>query len=171
MFSENKKETTINKKAAELANNLRSENPDDVVSALNFLLIKSADFEVNYSLGRDGEKVIDAIIELFDETIGWTHGNSKWVVDQGADGEDWDLKASSKTWECNASPSDAANCPLDDLDWQSFCATRFAPSTLNTATAPSHILPQYLRNDENDKDGMKVLEIIMMIIRNLSFGK
>ena len=161
-----------NTSSIELAKKLGSENPDDIVEALNYLLTKSVNHDINYSLGLDGHKVIDALVQLYDETIGWTHGDSKWVVDkEDKENDTDDLKPSSKTWECNASPSYSANCPLDELDWQSFCATKFAPSTLNTACAPSHVPPRNLQNDENDKEGMKVLEIIMMVVRNLSYGK
>jgi len=161
---------STDKPSIELAKQLRSENPDDVIEALHFLLYKSADHDVNYGLGRDGEQVVDALVELFDETIGWTHGNSQWEADENANDDESDIKPSSKTWESNVSPSHGASRSLDGLDWQTYCATKFAASTMNTAMSPSHILPRNLQNDENDKEGMKVLEIIIMIVRNLSYG-
>ncbi len=120
--------------------------------------------------------MIDALVELYDETIGWTHGNDKWVLDRAVEKDEYendkdDLQPSAKTWVCRASPSDSAHCPIEELNWQSFCAARFAPSTLNTASAPSHIPPRNIQNDENDKEGIKVLEVIIMIVRNLSYGK
>jgi hypothetical protein len=71
-----------NTSSIELAKKLGSENPDDIVEALNYLLTKSVNHDINYSLGLDGHKVIDALVKLYDETIGWTHGDSKWVVDK-----------------------------------------------------------------------------------------
>ena len=166
-------EKASNKTSTELEQQLSSDNPDHIVEALNFLLQKSADHDLNFALGRDGEKVIDALVLLFDETIGWVHGNSKWVLNEsyGDNDEDWSLKPSAKTWECNASPCINPDGFMEKLEWQSFCATRFAPASLNTSLAPSHVPSYNMRNIENDREGIKMLEIIIMILRNLSYGK
>ncbi len=162
--------------STELARKLRSDNPNNVIEALNFLLAKSADHEVNFALGRDGNEVMDALVELFDETIGWKHGNSKWFNDDDDGKDDSDIP-SHKTWNCTASPSisiadeEAKNIPttLDEMDWRTFCATRFSPSTMNTSMTPTHINPSYIMNEENDKDGIRVCEIITLILRNLTY--
>jgi len=149
---------------SELVAKLKSENPNDIIEALNFLLLKSADHEINYALGRDGHKVMDALVELYDETIGWTRGNDNWLKDD----KDADIP-SAKTWEKISSPSAGGNKSIDELDWECFCATKFAPSTLNTAFTPSHIMPAHLMNEENDKDGIRICEMILLILRNLSY--
>jgi hypothetical protein len=170
---EEEEEKAAIKASIELADELSSDNPDDIVDALNYLLLKSADHDLNYALGRDGEKVIDALVLLFDETIGWVHGNKQWVLKKsdGENDEDWSLTPSSKTWECHAKPCINPSGSLEKLEWQSFCATRFAPASLNTGTAPSHVPSYNMQNIENDREGIKMLEIIIMIVRNLSYGK
>lgn len=154
--------------ATEIAIKLRSNNPDDIVMTLNFLLKASSDTEMNYQLGRGGEEVIEALVELFDDTIGWSKGNSTWNKDD--DKENDSMKPSNQTWESNVSPSSIGAKSLGSLDcWETFCAVRFAPSTVNTVMNPSHIYPPHLLNEESDHDSLKVLEMIIMIVRNLSY--
>jgi hypothetical protein len=153
-----------------LAKDLTSDNPNDVLKALNFLLQKTADHDANFALGRGGHKVIDALVALFDEIIGWTHGNSNWFNDEH-EIDDLKLKPSADTWVCRANFSASPNRALENANWQSFCATRFAPATLNTSMTPSHIPSFNMLNDESDRGGMKIIEAIVMIVRNLSYGK
>jgi hypothetical protein len=167
---DSKKLAASNKSTAYLVRDLKSENPDDVVRALNFLLQKTADHDANFTLGRGGHKVIDALVNLFDETIGWTHGNSNWFMDKNQENK-LDLKPSAETWVCHAKFCASTSRSLENVNWQSFCATRFAPATLNTSLTPSHVPIFNMLNDENDRGGMKVLEVIIMIVRNLSYGK
>ena len=156
--------------AFEIATKLRSDDPDNIVKTLNFLLRVSADTEMNYQLGRGGEEVIEALVELFDDTIGWSKGNSTWNNDNNTENDS--MKPSSKTWESNVSPSSVGAKSLDSLDcWETFCAVRFAPSTVNTVMNPSHIYPPHLLNEESDRDSLKILETIIMIVRNLSYGE
>lgn len=163
-----KKNSASEKISNSLAKDLTSENPNDVVKALNFLLKKTADHDQNFALGRGGHKVIDALVAIFDETIGWTHGNANWVVDEDELGS-FDLKPCAETWKCRAVYSPSPHRSLGNANWQSFCATRFAPATLNTSMSPSHIPGPNMMNDENDRDGMKIIEAIIMIVRNLSY--
>mmetsp|Transcript_9295 Transcript_9295/g.17504 ORF Transcript_9295/g.17504 Transcript_9295/m.17504 type:complete len:588 (+) Transcript_9295:56-1819(+) len=151
-----------------LAKDLTSDNPNDVFRALNFLLQNTADHDANFSLGQGGHKVIDALVALFDEMIGWTHGNSKWFNDEH-EMKDLNLKPSAETWVCRAKFYASPDRPLENANWQSFCATRFAPATLNTSMTPSHIPSFNMLNDENDRVGMKIIEAIIMIVRNLSY--
>lgn len=157
--------------ATDIASKLRSNNPDDIVSTLNFLLKVSSDTEINYQLGRGGEEVIEALVELFDDTIGWSKGNSTWINNDD-DKENDPMKPSNKTWESNISPSSVGAKSLDSIDcWETFCAVRFAQSTVNTVMNPSHIYPRHLLNEDSDRDSLHVLEVIIMIARNLSYGE
>ena len=55
---------------------------------------------------------MDALVELYDETIGWNHGNDNWLKDD----EDADIP-SAKTWENISSPSAGETKSIDELDW------------------------------------------------------
>jgi hypothetical protein len=160
----------------DVANKLHSKDPNDIVEALNTLLKLSADHDLNYALGRNGGIVVKRLVEIYDETIGWKHGDLELdEYDEDDDEDDLsDLIPSAKTWKCDASPSNVGARDMDDLEvcsWASFCATKFAPSCLNTAMTPSHITPSNMLSEAKDKDHMKRLESIIMIVRNLSFGK
>ena len=156
--------------ARELATRLSSADQNVVTEALNTLLKLSADHDLNYALGRNGDEVVNRLVEIFDETIGWKHGNSELDAFDSDDEEDdlSDLTPSKKTWTCNASPSTVGVKNLDDFNWSTFCATKFAPTSLNTAMTPSHII---LSNTLSDPEDVKRLEIIVMIVRNLSYGE
>ena len=52
-----------------------------MASALNALLRASSDVDVNYCLGPGGEKILDALVKLFDEALGWDDDGD----DDGAD--------------------------------------------------------------------------------------
>ncbi len=162
-------------KARDLAENLLSKDPNEVNDALNTLLKLSSDHDRNYALGRNGHLVINSLVSIYDESIGWKHGNSDLERNDNDDDDDdlSDLTPSSKTWKHNASPSKVGNQSLYDFDWPTFCATKLAPAptSLNTAMTPSHINPSHILSDVNNKEQLKRLEIIIMIIRNLSFGK
>lgn len=156
--------------APDIATKLRSDDPDTVVSTLNFLLKISADIDVNYQLGRGGEEVIDALVQLFDDTIGWTKGSAIWNKQDNLTLDF--MKPSKKSWESDASPSTVGTQSLETIDcWETFCAVKFAQSTGNTVMNLNHVFPPYLLNEELDSDNIKILEIIMMIVRNLSYGK
>ena len=193
--------------ATKIAQKLNSDNPNDIVLGLNKLLQVSADHDLNYALGKDGQLVIDALVRLFDETIGWKHSNSEFNQVNGClrnhdssegyndEDDDYDLTdliPSSKTWEYHASPSKVGANNINIVPWATFCATKFAPFSLNTAMTPSHIAPYNILSDTaaasftdvdgncngnhntavvTNKEHMKRLEVIIMIIRNLSYGK
>ena len=172
LFAENGK--GVQPQAAQLTADLKSLDPNNVISALNTLLRLSADHDLNYALGKGGHEVIQALVDLFDETIDWTHGDAHFEKEEESPGDtsnQKDLEPSSETWEFTASPSKLGAKPLiEERDWATFCSIRFAPSTLNTAMTPSHIMPSnILLENPLDKDAMKVLEIILMILRNLSY--
>ncbi len=161
-------------RSQEILSRLESQNPNHKIEALNKLLKLSADHDLNYALGKLGGKIVDNLIQIYDDTIGWKKGNSEidiFINDRDEEDDLSDLTPSSKTWEYNASPSSVGQNELDDFEWQTFCATKFAPRSLNTAMTPSHIDPNYVLCDVRDKDQIKRLEIIMMIVRNLSYGK
>ena len=157
----------------EFANKLSSKDRNNVNGALNELLKLSADHDLNYALGRHGHMVINRLVGIYDKTIGWKHGGSQLERKDIEDDEDdlSDLTPSAKTWEYNASPSKVGSRDLDEFDWPTFCATKFAPTSLNTAMSPSHINPKYILSDVHNIEHIKRLEIIVMIIRNLSFGE
>lgn len=172
LFSENGKGDRP--QAAQLTADLQSMDPNDVISALNTLLRLSADHDLNYALGKGGHKVIQALVDLFDETIDWTHGDAHFEKEEEIPGDtsnQKDLEPSSETWEFTASPSQLGSKPLEEeRDWATFCSIRFAPSTLNTSMTPSHIIPSNILSENPlDKDAIKILEIILMILRNLSY--
>ena len=157
----------------DIATKLQSTNPNHIIEALNKLLKLSTDHDLNYALGKHGGKIIDKLVEIYDETIGWKHGNSeieRYHHDPNEEDDLSDLIPSSKMWEYTASPSSVGDDDLNDFDWHNFCATKFAPTSLNTAMNPSHVAPEHILCESRDKDAMKRLEIIIMIVRNLSYG-
>ena len=172
-FNQDSGRTGGGRDALELAAKLASDDPNDVVNSLNTLLKLSADHDLNYALGRHGELVVEQLVQLYDDTIGWKHGDSDSDrVGETSDEEDGDdlsdLTPSKKTWEYIASPSKVGSKSIHEFDWPTFCATKFSPTSLNTSMNPTHINPS---NILSDKEHMKRLEVIIMIIRNLSFGK
>ena len=155
----------------DLVTDLTSSNPNKVIGALNQLLKLSADHDLNYALGPGGHDVMDALVELFDEMLEWHHGNAHFEQEKEEE-EDRDLESSKKDiWTLSASPSNLGSKPLsEETDWVTYCSLRFAPSTLNTAMTPSHIHPSSILGETRTTvDNIKVLEVILMILRNVSF--
>ncbi len=153
-----------------IATKISSDNPNHIVEALNKLLELSADHDINFALGKQGGKIADKLVHIFDETIGWKHGNTEieiFLDDPNEEDDISDLIPSAKMWEHGASPSTVGDQDLDDFDWKTFCATKFAPTSLNTAMNPSHVNPKFFVSE----DELKRLEIIIMIVRNLSYGE
>jgi len=155
--------------ASDLANKLRSKDLNEVAKTLNTLLKLSTDQDLNYALGRHGEKVIDSLVHLFDEIIGWKHGQNGGCNNDDMDDNNSDLVPTSQTWKSNASPSNVGNKTIDDFNFPTFCSIKFGPSSLNTAMTPSHFMPKNLLTDMCEKEDLKKLEIIIMIARNLSY--
>jgi len=156
--------------ADELSTLLESDNPDQVIGALNSLLKWSADHDVNFALGEGGERVTQALVDIVDEIIGWSRGNCEFY--------DFDIHDPlemivSKTWKKQTHILPRSESELmASSSWVDFCSIRLGPSTLNTTFTPSHIPPALTLTDSNDEKSahkIKILEVIAMILRNLSY--
>jgi hypothetical protein len=137
--------------APTVAKILSSDNPDQVASALNALLRASADVDVNYCLGPGGEKIVLALVELFDEAIGWE--------DEKRDGADGDDKRNGSL-EPTVASWDFTSLSGKYERWSVFCRDKLASPLASSSD------PNLLIDPETDA---KILDIIIAIFRNLSF--
>ncbi|KAL9181456.1 hypothetical protein ACHAXT_010261 [Thalassiosira profunda] len=128
-------------------------NPDGVqaASALNCLLKASCDEGANYCLGPGGEKIMAALVKLFDEAIGWEEKEDG--EEEEGDGMNSNLDPSMKTW-------DAASLSGKHRRWRDFCRERLA-SPLASSSDPSKLIDPAM--------DAPILHIIVAILRNLSF--
>ncbi|KAL3795633.1 hypothetical protein HJC23_002040 [Cyclotella cryptica] len=131
-----------------IASNLMSDDPEKVSWALNGLLKATADVESNYCLGVGGEKVISALCQLFDETIGWDEPNEGNEVDD------------FKNLAPNVSHWRASSLIGKHERWRSFCRDKLA-SQLASSSDPSLLI-----DPETD---VRVLDMVVIILRNLSY--
>jgi len=168
--------------AITLSAHLSSSNSDDIINtALNKLLKLTSDHDLNYALGTRGELVLEQLVVLFDDTIGWKGGTRKRRRRNTVDDEDGDeieseddeddderkalLTPSKKTWQTKADN----NKPNPNLDWLTFCAKKFASHSLTTSSSmmPSHTIT--FDNVLTSEHEIRRLEVIVMILRNLSY--
>lgn len=119
-----------------------------MASALNALLRASADVDKNYCIGIGGEKLVEALVKLFDEAIGWDEADDEVDYDTNAN-----LDPTVKTW-------DADSLTGKNKRWRDFCRDKLA-SPLASSTDPTLLI-----DPETDA---KVLEMIVAILRNLSY--
>jgi hypothetical protein len=129
---------------------ITAEDPEHVSRALNALLKASADVDVNYCLGVGGEKVIDALCQLFDETIGWDE------TDDGSDEETIDYK----TLEPSVSHWGADSSTGKHKRWRELCRSKLA-SPLASSSDPSLLI--------DHETEVPILDMVLVIFRNLSY--
>lgn len=139
--------------APTVASILRSDNPDQVASALNALLRASSDVDANYCLGPGGERVVRAMVGLFDEAVGWEGGDGDGDAAGDDDGDDDHLEPTVRTW-------DAGGLVGINRRWREFCRDKLA-SPLASSSDPSRLI-------DPDTDA-RVCEMIVSILRNLSY--
>lgn len=130
---------------------LTSDKPEAVTWALNGLLQATSDFNTNYCLGPCGEKILLALVKLFDETIGWkdysagkTNNDAEWIGNLSPTVASWDVSSLSSEYQ----------------KWEQLCRERLA-SPLASSSDPSHLI-------DVDTD-CRILDVIVAILRNLSF--
>ncbi|EJK46486.1 hypothetical protein THAOC_34842 [Thalassiosira oceanica] len=147
-FDINTKSAHLNSFDAETVSRiLLNTNLDQVASALNALTKATNDVESNYCLGMGGEKLLEALVKLFDEVIGWDVGDGE--EDRSFDGS----ITVEPTWE------------IKDLRgkhrrWADHCREKLA------SPSPSSTDSTKILDPETD---VKILEVIVTILRNLSF--
>ena len=133
---------------ARIAALISATDPEHVSRALNALLKASADTDANYCLGVGGEKVIDALCQLFDETIGWD--------DSIHEAETIDFK----TLEPNVSHWGEESLIGKHKRWRELCRSKLA-----SPMAPSSDASRLIDHETE----VPVLEIVLAIFRNLSY--
>ncbi|KAL3821742.1 hypothetical protein ACHAXA_008478 [Cyclostephanos tholiformis] len=131
--------------APTVARTISSNSPDQVASALNSLLRASADVDVNYCLGPGGEKILLALVKLFDEVIGWD--------DEDIDGGDNSSGFTVASW------NESSLSGIYER-WSVFCRNKLA-SPLASSSDPNMLI-----DPETDA---RILDMIIAILRNLSF--
>jgi len=147
-FDINTKSAHLNSFDAETVSRiLLNTNLDQVASALNALTKATNDVESNYCLGMGGENLLGALVKLFDEVIGWDGGDGE--EDRSFDGG----RSVEPTWE------------IKDLRgkhrrWADHCREKLA------SPSPSSTDSTKILDPETD---VKILEVIVTILRNLSF--
>ena len=132
-----------------------------MASALNALLRASSDVDVNYCLGPGGEKILDALVKLFDEALGWNDdgdddgADPNSTNDQEEDGDEKynNLEPKMATW-------DAASLSGKHERWRNFCRDKLA-SPLASCSDPNKLI-----DPETDT---RILDMIIAILRNLSY--
>jgi hypothetical protein len=141
--------------APTVAKILLSDNPDQVASALNALLRASSDVDVNYCLGPGGEKILLALVKLFDEAIGWDEiiGNIQNDDDDDDDNCNENLEPTVASW-------DSISLSGMHQRWRTFCRNKLASPLASSSDTRLLIEP------ETDA---RVLDVIIAILRNLSF--
>jgi len=136
--------------ATTIASILSSDNPDQVASALNALLRASSDVDVNYCLGTGGEKILKAMVKLFDEAVGWEEEDG---VDGGNEEDGNKLEPTVKTWY-------AVSLSGINERWRNFCRDKLASPLASSSDSYRLVDP--------DTDA-KIMDMIVAILRNLSY--
>eukprot|EP00585_Thalassiosira_rotula_P007098 CAMPEP_0196159210 /NCGR_PEP_ID=MMETSP0910-20130528/46207_1 /TAXON_ID=49265 /ORGANISM="Thalassiosira rotula, Strain GSO102" /LENGTH=590 /DNA_ID=CAMNT_0041424127 /DNA_START=209 /DNA_END=1981 /DNA_ORIENTATION=- len=136
--------------ATTIASILSSDNPDQVASALNALLRASSDVDVNYCLGTGGEKILKAMVKLFDEAVGW----------EEEDGFDGDNEEDGNKFEPTVKTWDAVSLSGINERWRNFCRDKLASPLASSSDSYRLIDP--------DTDA-KIMDMIVAILRNLSY--
>ena len=126
---------------------LTSEKPEAVTWALNGLLQATADISANYCLGPSGEKILLALVKLFDEAIGWDESDDD-TVSIGT------LQPTVSSWYASSLSSKGQK-------WERLCREKFASPLAMSSSDPNHLI-------DSDTDG-RILDVIVAILRNLSF--
>ncbi|KAL7445121.1 hypothetical protein ACHAXM_011849 [Skeletonema potamos] len=129
---------------------LTSEKPEAVTWALNGLLQATADFNANYCLGSSGEKILLALVKLFDEAIGWDYFDDEVGKNTEGIGK---LQPTVSSW-------DSSSLSGKFLKWEQLCREKLA-SPLASSSDPNHLI-------DSDTD-VRILDAIVTILRNLSF--
>ena len=137
--------------APAVARILSSNGPDQVASTLNALLHASADVDVNYCLGPGGERILLALVGLFDDAIGWEEEDGD-VID-GGDGSNGSLESTVSSWNASSLSGKYER-------WSVFCRDKLA-SPLASSSDPNMLI-----DTETDA---RILDVIIAILRNLSF--
>ena len=126
---------------------LTTDKAEAVTWALNGLLQATADFSANYCLGSSGEKILLALVKLFDEAIGW-------------DCSDDENEQLSGKIQSTASSWDSSSLSGTHKKWEQHCREKLA-SPLASSSDPNHLI-------DLDSD-LRILDAIVAIMRNLSF--
>mmetsp|Transcript_24486 Transcript_24486/g.52762 ORF Transcript_24486/g.52762 Transcript_24486/m.52762 type:complete len:607 (+) Transcript_24486:29-1849(+) len=137
--------------ATTIAKILTSDNPDQVASALNALLRASSDVDVNYCLGPGGQNILQGLVKLFDEALGWEEDNRD--DSNGDDKHNTNLEPTVASW-------DAVSLSGKHERWRIFCRDKLA-SPLASSSDPNKLI-----DPETDT---KILDMIVAILRNLSY--
>ena len=128
---------------------LSTDKPEAVTWALNGLLQATADFSANYCLGSSGEKILLALVKLFDEAIGWDFRD-----------EEIGTTARIGKFQPNASSWESSSLSGKYQKWEQHCREKLA-SPLASSADPNHLI-------DPDTDG-RILDAVVVILRNLSF--
>jgi len=139
--------------APTIAQILSRNNSEQVGAALNGLIRASADVDANFCLGPGGEKVVLELVKLFDEAIGWEENEGEDEEEEDESKRNVGLVPTVKTW-------DESCLSGKDERWRVFCRDKLA-SPLASSSDPN-LLIDYEVN-------AKILDIIIAIMRNLSF--
>lgn len=130
---------------------LTADKAEAVTWALNGLLQATADISANYCLGSSGEKILLALVKLFDEAIDWNGSSDDETIDTAElMGK---LQSGSSSW-------DSASLSGTQQKWEQHCQEKLA-SPLASSSDPNHLI-------DLDSDG-RILDAIVAILRNLSF--
>lgn len=131
---------------------LTADKPEAVTWALNGLLQATADISANYCLGSSGEKILLALVKLFDEAIDW---NGSRDEEESIDTAELmgKLQSGSSSW-------DSESLSVTQQKWEQHCQEKLA-SPLASSSDPNHLI-------DLDTDG-RILDAIVAILRNLSF--
>lgn len=161
---ESRRETLLTSSSLLLAAKLHSNDHSDIVSALNTLLVKSADHDANFSVENEGgEGIVDGLVFVFDKCLGWTGCRCDDDDDDGSEEEQEEKKRLSDNHKKNISDDDltpsASSWVLDRDDtpagsWAAFCQAKFSSSSVEALT---------------DADDVHLLAVVLMIIRNISY--
>lgn len=138
------------------------------MGALNVLIRLSSDDRLNYALGEGGEDLVDALVQVFDDAIGWTGGNAEVYRGGGdaaaEDGGGGDLDPTPSTWD-NAlfhtperSKGNEEGEKKEKESWAEFCARKLCQSS-STSYASSRIT----------EAEYAMLHVIILVVRNLSY--
>ena len=147
--------------ATSLAASLTSPDPRTKAGALNSLLQICQDDRTNYALGPGGDAVVNALVTVFDDAIGWDGGD---CCLKSGDGDDKDLIPSERTWEDGCSlnddddDDDDGGLPRSD-SWPAFCRRRLSSPLL------SYIHPSAFVSESD----VKVMDAVVVVLRNLSY--
>lgn len=104
------KTNTLRSKTNTTSANKASIKTSIVISTINLLLKLSSDSDRNYALGESGDLVVNALVRLFDDAIGWRWGNNDPVRNVNCDD---DINESNNPWNDDTNLS-MADFPLTD---------------------------------------------------------